>query len=535
MPTERVQTHYQPQFLDFTKTIFDNVHGFIPLTDIEYRIINTQEFQRLRNIRQLGLLDYIFPGALHTRFNHSIGVLHVADKMMKSLQGKGHFLEGDENRQIIRLAGLLHDIGHYPWSHVTESVVIEDLQKKMRLQPQSGDKIIVTSGSSNSGTLAAGSFDQGEIDLLNASPCHAINKTFNESRNYSLDFAHHERFASIVIEKTEIKDFLTEKYSPDEVRKISQIIAGTTPGPEKALIHSELDADRFDYLLRDSKNTGVTYGLFDLDQIIRNLDYSPDAPEGTSGLFIKKNGRKAVEDFLLARYSLYTTVIYQKTSIGFQKMANIVYEGLLERNQIESYFDLIKYFDDGEIEKFYNYNDLYILQKIRLISKGEISIENNSQYTRNADLIKNCCEKIIKRKPLKLVIEKRLIIDKSALESSSEFDRFLNEPSTIDEIVKLAQIEKHWYIPSEVGSSITSLNPLLPVDGTKVKSRDKEESILIEGEDGLPIFLIDEDSLIIKQLANSRLKISAIYTKDEEYKQKIKSAFQEWNNNQKNT
>jgi hypothetical protein len=134
-----------------------------------------------------------------------------------------------------------------------------------------------------------------------------------------------------------------------------------------------------------------------------------------------------------------------------------------------------------------------------------------------------------------MVMEKRQIIDKSALDSSSEFDKFLNEPSIIDEIVRLAQVEKYWYIPSEVGSSITSLNPLLPVDGVKVKSRDKEESILIEGEDGLPIFLIDEDSLIIKQLANSRLKISAIYTKDEEYKQKIKSAFKKWNDNQRNT
>lgn len=527
MSAKNGQSHYQPQSLNFSNTIFDNVHGFIPLTNIEYSIINTQEFQRLRNIRQLGLLDYIFPGALHTRFNHSIGVLHIADKMIKSLQRKGHFLDGDENRQIIRLAGLLHDIGHYPWSHVTESVVIKDLKKELRKKPQGGIKLVVASKSSTHEIIEDSKSRQDRIKLLNSSKCHEINKKFHESRNDSLDFAHHERFASIVIEKSEIKDILSEKYSSNDVKKISQIIAGTTPGPEKALIHSELDADRFDYLLRDSKNTGVTYGLFDLDQIIRNLDYSTDAPEGTSGLFIKKKGLKAVEDFLLARYFLYTTVIYQKTSIGFQKMANIVYEGLLERNQIESYFDLIDYFDNGELEKFYNYNDLGLLQKIHSVFKGEVSIENNADYVYNSNLIKNCCEKIIKRNPLKLVIEKRVIVNKSELDSSSDFDNYLNNQSIIDEIINLAKVEKYWDIPSEIISSITNLSPLIPIDGNKGKSRDKEESILIEGEEGLPIFLINEESLIIKQLADSRLKISAIYTKDDAYKEKIKTALKE--------
>ncbi|MGP8254153.1 MAG: HD domain-containing protein [Methanoregula sp.] len=512
-------TTQQPQHLEFQQTIFDNVHGFIPLTAIEYRIIGTQEFQRLRNIRQLGLLDYIFPGALHTRFNHSLGVLYVVDKMVKSLQRKGYLLDNQDNRQIIRLIGLLHDIGHYPWSHVTESVVIGDLKKKIRSLPQREDKIVLTSGTQIV-TDSRGSRGNDLITQLENSESHAINKTFNESRNDSLDFAHHERLASIVIEKTEIKDILMDSFSPDQIKKISQVIAGTTPCLEKALIHSELDADRFDYLLRDSKQTGVTYGLFDLDQIIRNLDFSFDAPEGSTGLFIRKKGAKAVEDYLLARYFLYSTVIYQKASIGFQKMAHIIYEGLLERGEIASYCDIIRYFDTNDLESFYNFNDLTLLQKIRSVAKND-NLVDSDQYTYNADLIKGCCEKIIKRKPLKLVVEKQRILNKNEPELSLDFDLCLTNPTVIDEIVESANIEKYWCIPSEVSTSVTNISPLIPIS-----PRDKGESILIEGENNIPKFLINDESLIIKQLANSSLKIDAIYTKNDEYKDKILAAIE---------
>jgi len=519
----------QPQFLDFGKqnAIFDNVHGFIQLTDLEVKLINTQEFQRLRNIRQLGLLNYIFPGALHTRFNHSIGVLHIIDKMVISLQYKGQLHDGEETRQILRIVGLLHDIGHYPWSHVTEHVVINSLKKTIQSFPSEPEKIILTrsrDGEQSSEELP----NQDKKNLLQRSESHQLNKSYHDERNESIDFAHHERIASIVIEKTEIKDILSEEFSPKEIEKISKIIAGTAPDIEKALIHSELDADRFDYLLRDSKQTGVTYGLFDLDQIIRNLDYSEDAPEGTSGFFIRKKGKKAVEDYLLARYFLYSTVIFQKTSIGFHKMANIVYDGLLERGEIESYFDILGYFDDNNLDGFYNYNDLSILQKIRDVVNGKITLENNGEYKRDKNLVKDCCEKIIKRKPLRLVDEKQRIVNKT--ENATPFDKYIKETGVINEIVRLAGIENYWYIPSEINTSITNLSPLIPIDGVYINPRDKEESILVESEEKKPIFLVRDESLIINQLADSSLKICAIYTKNKDYKNKILRAIEQYEN-----
>ena len=263
----------------------------------------------------------------------------------------------------------------------------------------------------------------------------------------------------------------------------------------------------------------MTYGVFDLDQIIRNLDFSFDAPEGSSGLFVRKKGAKAVEDYLLARYFLYSTVIYQKASIGFQKIAHIIYEGLLERGEIESYCDIIRYFDTGDLESFYKFNDLTLLQKIRAIAKNDHLVDDG-QYTYNADLIKVCCEKIIERKPLKLVVENQRILNKNESELSMEFDRSLQHPAVIDEIVESANIEKYWYIPSEVSTSVTNISPL------QISTRGIEESILIEGENNIPKFLICEESLIIKQLAQSYLKIDAIYTKDKDYKEKILAAIE---------
>ena len=98
----------------FVDKILDNVHGFIEYTAVEKEIIELPVFKRLQSIKQLSLTNWIFPGAEHTRFIHSLGVMYIADQMAIQLNYTG------EERQLVRLAGLLHDIGHYPLSHVGE-------------------------------------------------------------------------------------------------------------------------------------------------------------------------------------------------------------------------------------------------------------------------------------------------------------------------------------------------------------------------------------------------------------------------------
>ena len=113
----------------FIGQILDNVHGFISYTEAEKRIMDTQLFKRLQSIKQLSVVNWVFPGSEHTRFIHSLGVMHIADKMATSL-GLDY-----KERKILRLAGLLHDIGHYPLSHVCEApyrkpLVLEELADK---------------------------------------------------------------------------------------------------------------------------------------------------------------------------------------------------------------------------------------------------------------------------------------------------------------------------------------------------------------------------------------------------------------------
>lgn len=95
----------------------DPVHNFVRLTDEEVNVVNTPVFQRLRGIKQLALANLVYPGALHTRFDHSIGVCHVAGMMAEELNLR------DEDRKLVRLAALLHDLGHGPFSHVSEDAL----------------------------------------------------------------------------------------------------------------------------------------------------------------------------------------------------------------------------------------------------------------------------------------------------------------------------------------------------------------------------------------------------------------------------
>ena len=112
--------------IEFEGEILDNVHGFIPYTAAEKAIMETQLFKRLQSIKQLSVVNWVFPGSEHTRYIHSLGVMHIADKIAVSL-GLTY-----KERRFLRLAGLLHDIGHYPLSHVCEApyydpMTLEDL------------------------------------------------------------------------------------------------------------------------------------------------------------------------------------------------------------------------------------------------------------------------------------------------------------------------------------------------------------------------------------------------------------------------
>ncbi len=229
----------------------DSVHNIIRVnTDsaegkLIVSLIDTPEFQRLRRIRQLGLAYFAYQAAEHSRFSHSLGAFHLAARMIAKLR-LGYRIPG-EAQTAVRVAALLHDIGHGPFSHVIESI---------------------------------------------------------------LDF-HHEEFTieAVLSQGTEVGRLLRD-YSTELPESVAGIIRGDYPHRALSqLVSSQLDVDRMDYLLRDSLMTGAKYGIFDLEWIIKSIEFN----EKDDHLYVSAPGIYAVEDYLQARYYMYRQVYFHRT------------------------------------------------------------------------------------------------------------------------------------------------------------------------------------------------------------------------------
>lgn len=231
--------------IDFTKKILDNVHGFIPYTEEEGKIINLPLFRRLQGIKQLSLIDRVFPGAEHTRFIHSLGVMHIADKIAIQL---GY---SDNERKIIRFAGLLHDIGHYPLSHVCERAYKE-------YQVKESDHSLPDSRGVKK-----------QIDSIS-------NKVKTDFMNPSSG-AHHEAISADIVRKSkEIRDIIIPSCGEEAIEQICAMIVGDgkSAGLDKAMVqilHAEIDADGIDYMLRDALFSGTSFGSFEIDMLINHM------------------------------------------------------------------------------------------------------------------------------------------------------------------------------------------------------------------------------------------------------------------------
>ncbi|MFL6467467.1 MAG: HD domain-containing protein [Pyrinomonadaceae bacterium] len=243
----------------------DSVHNIIRVDTgdevgaLVARLIDTPEFQRLRRIRQLGLAHFAYQAAEHSRFTHSLGAYHLATRILNRLASK--YSIPPDDRTAVRIAALVHDIGHGPFSHVVESI---------------------------------------------------------------LGF-HHEDFSAraVLSSETAIGRLLLE-FSPTLSARVASLIQGSfAPVALSQLVSSQLDVDRMDYLLRDSLMTGVKYGIYDLEWIIKSLEID----EAKDRLYISASGIYAVEDYLQARYYMYRQVYFHRTL----RSAEAVLHSLLRR------------------------------------------------------------------------------------------------------------------------------------------------------------------------------------------------------------
>ena len=299
--------------INFVDRILDPVHGFIDLTQVEKEIVELPIFKRLQSLKQLSLTNWVFPGAEHTRYMHSIGVMHIVDLMAKNLKDvNGNLKYNDGQRQILRLAGLLHDIGHYPLSHVTEYVYCDKLLKE------------------DSSLYDYNQKAKGAIDSLKK-------QTFGlddyMKDRYSKPM-HHETMGTKVIDSDiDIKNII-KKYCPFiDIEDIKDIIVGCVDRKSSIsamvqLIHSEVDADGIDYVMRDATFSGTSYGGFELGLLLRNLVVT--RYNGIDIVGIRPKGISVVDQYLVSKYFAYTQVIFNKHVAIYDTMAEMFTKALIK-------------------------------------------------------------------------------------------------------------------------------------------------------------------------------------------------------------
>lgn len=254
------------------RTIRDPIHRFVPLNEQEAALIDAPAFQRLRRLRQLAFAYLVYPSAVHSRFEHSIGVCHIAGLLAKKLQ-----LDPDETK-LVRLAALLHDLGHGPFSHVSEEAL--ELYTDRSKLPEKTDKI-------------------------------------------------HEAITAMLIEgDSAIKNHL----AASERSKVLRILSSGYGEPIiRAILSGPLDADKQDYLLRDSYFCGVQYGVFDLPQLHEVLCKIIDS--GDQHLMVRQDGVHTLEQFVLAKYYLTQVIRHRIRLITDQMLIRAIILGI-ERDNI---------------------------------------------------------------------------------------------------------------------------------------------------------------------------------------------------------
>jgi len=297
-----------------TYEIRDPIHGTIVIDDVERAVVDHPWVQRLRHIRQLGFVNLVYPGAVHDRFQHSLGVMHLAGARFARLRPGFHAFAAadlDHAWRVARFAGLLHDVGHPPFSHTAEVLLppverflLPDDWYRPGLKP------------------------------------HGRQAT-------------HEDCSLAIIHGLVGEGVLDDGLARDVASVLSPAVRrgprlgglGSLVSCLRYLVSGEVDSDRCDYLLRDSHFAGVTYGIYDLDrlQACEMVLPGPDGPE----IGLDLHGVHALEALLLARYHMFHQVYFHKTPPPFEHyLEQALAEGEIEL-RIDGLQDLVELRDDS--------------------------------------------------------------------------------------------------------------------------------------------------------------------------------------------
>ena len=264
------------------RTIRDPLWQNVHLDATAAAVVDAPEFQRLRRVKQLGFAHLVYPGAVHNRFLHALGVYHLTGRAIETLERKGHLDSLDDLARLtipeIKLAALLHDVGHYAFSHAMEE-----------LEPE-------------------------------AIP------------------GHHEEVADLFLQSPGIRAALSER-GAGAAQRIGDLIRGRSAHPLQGLVSGSLDLDKIDYLRRDSLFCGVPYGAVDVDRLLDSLTLARESEQAALEIAVTEKGISALESLMFAKYQMFRNVYWhhavRSATVAFRRLVEGALEaGLLAREDL---------------------------------------------------------------------------------------------------------------------------------------------------------------------------------------------------------
>lgn len=445
------------------KVITDPVHGDIGLSQLEVDLIDTQSFQRLRRLKQLGLATLVYPSASHSRFSHSLGVFHIMSRAIDLMVRRGKFTEGE--RRLLRIAALLHDIGHYPYSHLVETLDRDPYRKAL-----------------------LGSKRRGK-------PARA--------------YPDHEKLSAIIVAKRKDISHILNDAGIDPA-DIASIIRGQHSQPRyNQLIHSTLDLDRMDYLVRDAMATGVPFGRIDLHYLLSNLDLDDD-----DNLVLHAKAETAVEHFIVARYFMSKAVYLHKTVFAFETLMRQTLFMLRENGKLWK--------SGTDIEKLVKHRTAFLG-----FHDGKIDsiVEEQADAQPGPSALGRLCRALRDRKPPKLVGEVSSLTQKDG-SRSEELTRFVTRRrDQLKAAAKECNIPIQcwlWEDPKDV--AFEKFGPLMSMsEAASVSPQASAELVHLVDKKGKKAPLMEKPSSIVHHLSRLKLQMARLYVVEED-KAKIAKA-----------
>jgi HD superfamily phosphohydrolase len=438
------------------RRIADPVHTSIGLSKLELDIINAPSFQRLRNVKQLGLAYLVFPGADYSRFSHSIGVCHVTGKILNALVENCPNVEITPSEiQNYRLAGLLHDVGHYPFSHTTEHAIANFYKGRMFS-------------------------DDDHLDNVS---------------DDDFEYLTHEQVGKEILENDSyIRSLLTNaNILPED---IYSIFLRERPIRFSNMISSDLDADRIDYLLRTAHHTGLPYGNIDLPYLLTQLRV-----DSNERICLTEKGIRTGEHFLLSRYFDYSQVAFHKTVAALELVLSDVVSLLLEKGIIRFTRSNIK--SHIESGTWPSVDDGVILSYIAKLSADD-----------SDPIAQKLADSIVLRRPPKLVWETSYLGDRS---KKNDFDfkkRILREKKSAI-AAKFNIPEKFIWVWDKPGITLTKIGSRISVGSiNELGEADKdkyEQSIRICDNGGESTEIMNKNNSLMSIVSDQALYSLRMY------------------------